>query len=42
MPQELFELIYQKVWLGWYQPLCKQHQYWDDQDLVRELLQTER
>lgn len=42
VPQELFELIYQKVWLGWYQPLCKQHQYWDDQDLVRELLQTER
>ncbi len=42
VPQELFELIHQKVWIGWYQPLCKQHQYWDDQDLVRELLQTQR
>lgn len=39
---DLFTLIFNKVWLGWYQGLCKQERYWDDQDLVRVLLQHDR
>lgn len=42
IPLDLFRLIFHKVWTAWYAPLCKQQQYWDDQDLVRSLLQADR
>ncbi len=32
-----FELVYQRVWQGWYEPLCEQG-HWDDQDLARLIL----
>lgn len=40
--QEKFDTIYEKVWNNWYRDLCEpidnHRQYWDDQDLVRYLL----
>lgn len=33
-----FKLIYEKVW-KWYQELCAKEEYWDDQDLVRSVLE---
>ena len=33
-----FKLIYEKVW-KWYSELCVKEEYWDDQDLVRSVLQ---
>ena len=35
---ETFKLIYEKVW-KWYSELCVKEEYWDDQDLVRSVLQ---
>ena len=40
--QEKFDTIYEKVWKNWYKNLCapidNQRQFWDDQDLIRYLL----
>ena len=40
--QKKFDTIYEKVWNNWYRDLCEpidnHRQYWDDQDLVRYLL----
>jgi hypothetical protein len=36
---ENFEKIYKYVWEGWYEPLCKEKNYWDDQDMARAVLQ---
>ncbi len=33
-----FQDVYEKVWASWYRPLCKEQGFWDDQDLVRFLL----
>lgn len=35
---ETFELVWDKVWNGWYRILCEQQGYWDDQDLARRVL----
>ncbi len=32
-----FNIVYDKVWLAWYKPLCE-NSLWDNQDLVRFLL----
>jgi len=34
---ETFKTIFEKIW-PWYERLCKEQGYWDDQDLVRKLL----
>ena len=34
-----FKLIYKNVWERWYQPFCREEGYWDDQDLVRSVLE---
>lgn len=39
---ETFELVWDKVWNGWYRSLCEKEGYWDDQDLARFLLDNER
>lgn len=36
-----FELVWDKVWNGWYRILCEQDGYWDDQDLARRVLDQE-
>jgi len=41
IPDELFERIYKDVFIKWYSKLCKERNYWDDQDLVREVLKNE-
>lgn len=38
MPDATFESIYENVWESWYRPLCREEDYWDDQDLVRSVL----
>lgn len=38
---ETFELVWDKVWNGWYRILCEQEGYWDDQDLARRVLDQE-
>ncbi|MCF7996140.1 MAG: hypothetical protein K9L88_15055 [Chromatiaceae bacterium] len=35
---ETFELVWDKVWNGWYRILCEQSGFWDDQDLARRVL----
>jgi len=35
---EAYQLVFQKVWKEWYQPLRVEQGYWDDQDLVRYCL----
>ncbi|EGV16085.1 hypothetical protein ThimaDRAFT_4633 [Thiocapsa marina 5811] len=35
---QTFERIYEHVWETWYEPLCREHGYWDDQDLARAVL----
>jgi len=35
---ETYELIYDKLWQGWYKELCEKNKLWDDQDLTREVL----
>ena len=35
---ETFAKIYKNVWEEWYQPLQKDQQWWDDQDLIRYCL----
>jgi hypothetical protein len=41
IPDELFERIYEDVFVKWYSKLRKERNYWDDQDLVREVLKNE-
>jgi hypothetical protein len=36
---QVFEQIEKKVWKDWYEPLCREQHYWDDQDLARYVLQ---
>lgn len=36
-----FQLVHDRVWEKWYKPLCSSRQMWDDQDLVRYLLEHE-
>lgn len=35
---ETYELVWDKVWNGWYRGLCEQNGLWDDQDLARYVL----
>jgi hypothetical protein len=35
---ETFNQVYDFVWSDWYKPLCNENAYWDDQDLVFEVL----
>ncbi len=35
---QTFEIIYEHIWKKWYEPLCKNEKYWDDQDLALEVL----
>ena len=39
IPEEKFEEIYNTIF-KWYDKLCKEHNLWDDQDLVREVLKN--
>ena len=38
MSDAIFKSIYENVWESWYRPLCREEDYWDDQDLVRSVL----
>ncbi|KAA3630973.1 MAG: hypothetical protein DWQ08_05465, partial [Proteobacteria bacterium] len=38
---ETYELVWDKVWNGWYRGYCEQDGYWDDQDLARFVLDQE-
>ena len=40
LPTEDFEKIYQNVW-KWYYEYCQEHDLWDDQDLIRAVLENE-
>ena len=35
---DAFEVVYDKVWTGWYQPQLEDQSLWDDQDLTRYVL----
>lgn len=35
---ETYELVWDKVWNGWYRIQCEKDGYWDDQDLARRIL----
>ena len=35
---QTFKSIYEHVWEMWYEPLCSERGYWDDQDLARAVL----
>jgi hypothetical protein len=35
----IFAEVYQRIFLDWYQPLCENHRYWDDQDLALAVLE---
>lgn len=37
--RDAFRLVYDRVWLGWYQPLLNERNLWDDQDLTRHVLE---
>ena len=39
IPDAAFKLIYKNIWERWYQPFCGEEGYWDDQDLVRSVLE---
>ena len=39
--EETFNFVYDKVWEKWYQPLSQSEGYWDDQDLVSEILDAD-
>lgn len=38
---ETYRTVYERVWTGWYQELLDDHGLWDDQDLVRYVLDNE-
>jgi len=35
---DVYEEIYDRVWLSWYRRLCEEEDYWDDQDLAATVL----
>jgi superfamily I DNA/RNA helicase len=39
--QKTYETVHDKVWVRWYQKLCEDEQFWDDQDLGRYLIEQE-
>jgi hypothetical protein len=38
--QNTFKIVFERVWDNWYKNLCKNDNYWDDQDLTRSLLDS--
>lgn len=36
--QDIFDIVYDHIWLQWYKGLCEKEGFWDDQDLTRSLL----
>jgi hypothetical protein len=38
LSDKTFKIIYEHVWEKWYEPLCRENGYWDDQDLARAVL----
>jgi hypothetical protein len=40
--KSVYESVFDRVWLGWYEPLCRSGEAWDTQDLVRFLLDENR
>jgi len=38
---ETFDEVFKKVWENWYQPMCEDSGYWDDQDLARTLIEKD-
>lgn len=38
---DAFKQIFDTIWSQWYEPLTTDHGYWDDQDLVRRVLELE-
>jgi hypothetical protein len=38
---EVFRLIFETIWKQWYSPLTTEDGFWDDQDLVRRVLDLE-
>jgi hypothetical protein len=39
--QETYQLVYDKVWQGWYREVLASERWWDDQDLTRYVLDNE-
>lgn len=37
--EETFQKIYEKIWERWYKGLTQKEGYWDDQDLIRRVLE---
>jgi len=37
---ETYQFVYERVWSSWYQKLCEEHGYWDDQDLAAAVLEA--
>lgn len=37
---ETYQFVFERVWSSWYQKLCEEHGYWDDQDLAAAVLQS--
>jgi len=37
-----FEKVFNKVWKNWYSEICADNGYWDDQDLIRLILNKDR
>ncbi|WP_417730833.1 hypothetical protein [Rosistilla oblonga] len=40
--RDTFERVYDKVWIGWYRQKCNDENLWDDQDLVRCLIEEDQ
>ncbi|MEX1028178.1 MAG: hypothetical protein WD049_09265 [Candidatus Paceibacterota bacterium] len=40
--KQVYETVFDRVWLAWYEPLCRQGDAWDGQDLVRFLIDEDR
>lgn len=39
--KEVYNMVYDRVWTAWYEPLCRNGDCWDSQDLVRLLLDND-
>lgn len=39
--QKTFETVFNFAWKGWYKDFCENEGYWDNQDLTRELLDSD-
>jgi len=37
--EEAFKEIYETIWTSWYRPITTEQGYWDDQDLIRKILE---